>query len=106
MASKGQKFQKYSAEFKLKVVKEYLNCEGSFRYLAKKYCLKDKTQLQVWVRKYKEKGSEVFLADNKCSNSKGRPKAIKLEEMSLEEQVKYLKMEVDILKKVKALQKD
>jgi hypothetical protein len=37
---------------------------------------------------------------------KGRPKQIKLDEMSKDEQIEYLKMENAILKKVKALRKN
>jgi hypothetical protein len=37
---------------------------------------------------------------------KGRPKRIKLEELSKDEQIEYLKMENAVLKKVKALRKD
>ena len=28
---------KYSYEFKKKIVKAYLNCEGGYKYLSKKY---------------------------------------------------------------------
>jgi len=56
--------------------------------------------------KYQEYGSKAFVSENRGRHSKWKPKAIKLDDMSLEEQVEHLKMEVEILKKVKALQKD
>ena len=50
--------KKYSYEFKLKVVQEYL--EGSLGYalLAKKHNISSKTQIQNWVNQYKEDGKE------------------------------------------------
>ena len=106
MAKKGSKFKSYSAEFKVKLIKEYLSCEGSYMTLTKKYGLKSTKQLRDWVKIYNEEGPEAFLIEIRGRNSTGRPKTINLDEMNLEQQVKYLKMENDILKKVKALQKD
>ena len=103
MAKKGSKFNSYTAEFKVNLVKEYLNNQGSYMTLTKKYGLKSTKQLRDWVKLYNEKGEEVFLVNPRDKIAK--PKSIKLEEMSLEEQVKYLKMENDILKKAKALLK-
>ena len=37
MASKGQKFNKYTEELKLEIVNKYLNNQGSSRSLAKEY---------------------------------------------------------------------
>ena len=44
--------QHYSEEFKLKVVHEYLNREGSLRYLCEKHKIRSKTQLRSWIAKY------------------------------------------------------
>ena len=50
MASKGQKFNKYTDEFKEKILKEYLNGEGSAEFLAQKYGISQGT-LKTWKRK-------------------------------------------------------
>lgn len=43
---------KYSFEFKLKVVQEYLDGKGGYNYLAKVHSVKDKKQIRVWVNAY------------------------------------------------------
>ena len=57
---------KYSFEFKKKVVDAYINGEGGYIYLAKKYGVKNKRQVQNWVLYYKELGDEGL----KCSREK------------------------------------
>ncbi|NLI94284.1 MAG: transposase, partial [Erysipelotrichaceae bacterium] len=37
MASKGQKFKKYSPDFKEKIIKEYFSGEASYKMLSEKY---------------------------------------------------------------------
>ena len=59
---------KYSYEFKMKVVKAYLNGEGSYEYLAKKYNLSDKYPLRIWVSSYKEFGKEGLMRSRKNNN--------------------------------------
>lgn len=49
---------KYSEEFKVKLVTEYLNGNLGYRLLAKKYNMPSRTPLQDWVRSYKTKGME------------------------------------------------
>ncbi len=49
---------KYSYEFKLKVVQEYLTGTLGYTLLAKKYKIPSKVQLQKWVNQYKEHGKE------------------------------------------------
>lgn len=49
---------KYSEEFKLKLVTEYLEGHLGYKSLAKKYNLPSKTPLQDWVRAYKTQGIE------------------------------------------------
>lgn len=107
MALKGQKFRKYLPSFKLEVAEAYLNGEGSYLSLARKYNLDSKLRVRDWAKIYKEKGSEGFLIETRGRNSKSeKTKPINLEDMSLKEQVEFLKMENDILKKVKALLKN
>lgn len=49
---------KYSFELKIKIIKEYLDGGGGYNYLAKKYGVKSKTQIENWVRIYEEFGEE------------------------------------------------
>lgn len=47
---------KYSEEFKIKLVTEYLYGNLGYKLLAKKYNMPSKTPLQDWVRAYKSQG--------------------------------------------------
>ena len=52
---------KYSYEFKLKVVQAYLNGEGGYGYLAKKYNIPSKRNIDEWVHTYKEFGNDGLM---------------------------------------------
>jgi transposase len=52
---------KYSFEFKIKVVKDYLDGQGGYSYLTSKYKVKSKTQIRDWVNAYRESGEEGLL---------------------------------------------
>ena len=47
---------KYSTEFKYKLVKEYLESKISYNELAKKYSIRDKKTIRVWVNAYESQG--------------------------------------------------
>ena len=49
---------KYSTEFKMKVVKEYLESKNSYTNLSEKYCISDKSVIRRWVNAYKSQGYE------------------------------------------------
>lgn len=49
---------KYNAEFKINIVQKYLDGEGGYTYLAKKYGINNKSQIHRWVGSYKEFGEE------------------------------------------------
>ena len=49
---------KYSEEFKIKLVTEYLNGNLGYKSLAKKYNMPSETPLKNWVRAYKTHGME------------------------------------------------
>ncbi|MEX5942314.1 transposase [Mammaliicoccus sciuri] len=49
---------KYSDEFKLKVVKEYLEGSLGYRSLAKKYNISDKSVIKRWVTAFQSFGIE------------------------------------------------
>ncbi|WP_243521978.1 transposase [Bacillus pseudomycoides] len=102
MVKKGDKFQTYSDELKIQVVKSYLNGEGSQTATAKKYKLKSRTQLMNWVRRYQETGDISDLRGNNGGNNglknllKGRPRT-KFD--SVEKELEYYKAQVAYLKK-------
>ncbi len=112
MAKKGTKFNKYSPEFKSEAVKKYLNGElGGMTSAARKLGLKSDRQLRDWIQLYRQ-DPELLKQNNRGKASlkdgvrKGRPKQVKLDEMSKDEQIEYLKMENAILKKAEALRKN
>ena len=49
---------KYSLIFKLKVVTAYLNGEGGYEYLTKKYGVKTTSQVRRWISAFKEFGED------------------------------------------------
>ena len=59
---------KYSFEFKMGVVKAYLNGEGGYRYLANKYSIPAKRRIEEWVHAYKEFGKEGLLRSRQNNN--------------------------------------
>ncbi|NLQ56165.1 transposase [Streptococcus mutans] len=106
MAKKGSKFTKYSSEFKLQVVKDYLSGKsGGMSSIVKKYGkygLKSDNQGLTWTRKYRENPA-LLTQDLRGTKSTGRPKTRNLDEMSLKEQNAYLHMENAILKTLRPL---
>lgn len=56
---------KYSTEFKLKIVKEYLESKKSYKYLSEKYCIPDKSVIIRWVNAYKSQGYEGLKVKRK-----------------------------------------
>lgn len=59
---------KYSFEFKLKIVQEYLEGKGGTPYLTKKYSLKSDRQARDWINAYKEFGEEGLLRKRQNNN--------------------------------------
>lgn len=49
---------KYSLTFKLKVITSYLNSEGGYKSLAKKYGVKSASQVLHWINVFKEFGED------------------------------------------------
>ncbi len=61
---------KYSFEFKLKVVQEYLDGKGGYKVLSKQYNIPDSKSLKTWVRVYEafgDKGLKRTRQNNKYS---------------------------------------
>ena len=59
---------KYSYEFKKKVVAAYLNGEGGYEYLCKKYGVKAHGNLEQWVTAYQHFGDEGLMRSKKNQN--------------------------------------
>ena len=68
MATKGQKFNKYTEELKLEIVNKYLNNQGSSRSLAKEYGISYKS-VETMIYTYKKQGHL-----NNKNHNKGRRK--------------------------------
>ena len=81
MASKGQKFNKYTSEFRVDIVSQYIDEGKSWRYLAKTYSISEDT-IKTWVKKYKRGHSLI-------SDNRGRPK--KDEDIDYKEKYEILK---------------
>lgn len=60
---------KYSEEFKLKVVKYYLNNHYGWEYVAKQFDIPAWTTVRKWVRKYEEHGGKGLIKNQKSSYS-------------------------------------
>lgn len=56
---------KYSTEFKIKVVKEYLESKNSYKSLSEKYKLSHQETVKRWVNAYKSQGYEGLKVKRK-----------------------------------------
>ena len=65
MAQKGQKFNNYSYEEKIKIIDEYYNVGGSTYSLAKKYNISRST-IRNWIELYKK--TKLFLKKKQEEN--------------------------------------
>ncbi|MBU1020146.1 MAG: transposase [Firmicutes bacterium] len=97
--------KRHSNEFKEKVVKEYL-AGSRMTDISAKYEI-NKTQIKVWTAKWREFG---HFPDNRGKATKGktgRPPltTVDKEEMTKDEYITYLEMELDILKYIAFLEK-
>ena len=59
---------KYKTEFKIKVVKEYLEGNIGYKGLAKKYSIPDHSTVRTWIIAYESQGYEGLK-----SKKRGRP---------------------------------
>lgn len=87
MASKGQKFRKYTKEFKLKAVKRVIN-GGETQYQVESDLGLSSGMMHRWLKEYFQEGEE-----NVWAGKTGRPKVVDLSE----DELRY-----EILKKFKA----
>ena len=59
---------KYNTEFKMKVVKEYLEGNVSYKDLAKKYSIPDKSNIRRWVNAYESQGYDGLKVSRTNNN--------------------------------------
>ena len=59
---------KYKTEFKMKVVKEYLEGNIGYKGLAKKYSIPDHSTVRTWVNTYESQGYEGLKVKRKNNN--------------------------------------
>ena len=59
---------KYSTEFKVKVVKAYFNCDGSFECLAKKFNIANFSAIKRWVDLTREQGYSSLQVSHRRNN--------------------------------------
>ena len=98
----GRINKKYSKEFKMSVIKRYKEGNISFNGLAEEFGVASKTQIHVWIKKYEQEGEDAFIYEKR-----GNPKTIKkvkeeksISFSSIEEEVRFLRLENEYLKKL------
>ena len=87
MASKGQKFNKYSSEFKENILKEYFSSFISTKCLGEKYGISGKT-IDTWL--YKTRRNIDIKTDHRPGKS-GRTKSTNLTADDYKERYEILK---------------
>ena len=111
MSKKGQKYKRYSAEFKTAVILDMREHQMGYRETARQSEASAATMVQRWERIYLEEGAEGLMKErrgrtNNTSDGvrKGRPpKPKKGIEEDLIAENQRLRMEIEYLKKLSAL---
>ena len=116
MAQKGQKYKRYSPEFKISVILDMRAHHLGYRETARKYSLTRRYEssaanmVQRWERIYLEEGADGLMKERRGKASsadsarKGRPpKLDKKTEEDLIAENQRLRMEIEYLKKLDAL---
>lgn len=88
---------KYDLEFKMKIVKEYLDGKGGAKYLANKYNIKSSSQIKTWINSFREFGEEGLYRKQKNQHYSVQFKMDAIElyqttEMSYREVANHLEM--------------
>ena len=94
-----KKYNTYNKELKLRAIDMYINEGMSALSVARALNIKNKTQVQRWVELFNSKGKFAFDEETRGRAKgphKGRPKT---KFNSVEEELDYLRMENEFLKK-------
>ena len=100
----------YTYEFKKEICEKYLSGKyGGGKTLCQKFGIRSRTQLFRWLKLYR-KDPELLKIDGRHKGkadgvNRGRPRQLDLTGLNKDEKIERLEMEVDILKKAKALHK-
>ena len=100
MAKKGQKYKKWTAEEKYKIIEPVLNMEKSTWDITREKGL-NSGMIYNWIKKYREKGIEGLNNQKKPGNplSKYQNKKNLTKEEQLEYENMKLRIENELLKK-------
>ncbi|SKA71455.1 Helix-turn-helix domain-containing protein [Succinivibrio dextrinosolvens DSM 3072] len=97
------KYNIYTSDFKITVVKAYVNGEGSFRDIATRYGIPDKKSVRTWYHIYQTNGEEGLR--NMKKNGRPRKEAVKdnknkvnLDNLLSSDKEDYTKEEIKALK--------
>ena len=96
----------YSSEIKWAVVKEKMSGQLTLKEIMEKYGIKNKSQIQTWMRWYR--GNEIHRFDQPIGKqySYGHGPEWKSEAEKKDRQMNHLKMENEILKKYMEIKKE
>jgi transposase len=96
----------YTSEIKWSVVRDKLEGKLTTREIMGKYDIKNKSQVETWVRWYKK--GEIYRFDQPIGKqySYGHGPEFASEDERISNQVTHLKMENEILKKYLAMKKE
>lgn len=95
-----RKNNKYSREFKLKVVKKYLNESCSLQDITREFKIPSKTQIHNWIKEYEKEGEEAFKFEKRGSPKERRVVKDNYIFESLEDEIRFLRMENEYLKRL------
>ena len=114
MGKKGQKYKRYSPEFKLAVILDMRENHLGYRETMRKYFpetdAKNYAFVQKWERIYLEEGAEGLMKERRgragaadCGKKGRVPKLNKQTEEDLIAENQRLRMEIEYIKKLSAL---
>ena len=86
---------KYSFEFKMKVVKDYINESGGYTYLSEKYGIPSTKSLKTWVAAYNRFGTDGLLRKRQNENYNFEFK-ISVVELYLTTEVSYQELTLSV----------
>ena len=105
MRKKGTKNKKYSPEFKISVILDMREHHLGYREVTRKYDL-SWHRAQSWERIYLEEGINGLMKDKRGRKSKSEPRKKPLDKQVEEDLIaenQRLRMEIEYLKKLRAL---
>lgn len=106
MESLSQERRIYTGEFKVSVIDYMYETNSSIRFTAAHFNIPSPTLVRDWKIKYDKLGRDTFLCECNAKEPKMNPKrtnASKRTEKELLNEIEYLRMENEYLKKLNAL---